>query len=200
MHRAGPGLGGAMASVDPRLVRLKELLEQKAILHGDFTLTSGKKSPYYFDGRLVTHDAEGITLIGELVQEILQGAGVDAVGGPSVGANPIITATLIASHRAHQPLDGFFVRPERKQYGTGKLIEGTLPSTPGAAVAIVEDSVTTGGSLRRGPLRRWRRRATGSAKSWSWWTGAREVSSSLRAGGYDVEALLNADGDKIIAP
>lgn len=188
-----------MASVDPRLVRLKELLEQKAILHGDFTLTSGKKSPYYFDGRLVTHDAEGITLIGELVQEILQGAGVDAVGGPSVGANPIITATLIASHRAHQPLDGFFVRPERKQYGMGKLIEGTLPSTPGAAVAIVEDSVTTGGSLRR---------AIEAVEAEGYRVGKVVVVvdrrqggvESLRAGGYDVEALLDADGDKIIAP
>ena len=190
-----------MTPTDPRRARLKELVEQKAVLHGDFTLASGAKSSYYIDGRRVTHDAEGITLIGELVEELLHEAGVEAIGGPAAGANPIITAAQMVAHQRKRPLEGFFVRAEQKEYGTGQRIEGNLPATPGARVAIVDDTLTTGGSIERAI------EAVGAQgckvakvvvlvdRSASGGGGAEK----LRARGYDVVALLKADGDKIIA-
>ncbi len=68
---------------DQRMKRLKEILQEKAVMRGEFTLTSGQKSSYYFDGRKVTHDAEGISLIGALVHEVMEEAGLDAIGGPA---------------------------------------------------------------------------------------------------------------------
>ena len=185
--------------MDPRLARLKELVEQKAVLRGEFTLSSGLKSSHYVDARRVTHDAEGITLIGELVQEIVAAAGVEAIGGPTAGANPIITAAQIAAHRKQQPLGGFFVRSERKQHGTGQLIEGNHPASPGARVAIVDDTLTTGGSIER---------AIEAVES----AGSKVVkvvvlvdrrqggAERLRARGYDVQALFEADEEANITP
>ena len=179
---------------DPRRARLKELVESLAVLRGTFTLSSGKQSNYYFDGRKVTHDAEGVALVGALVYEALEGAGVEAIGGPAAGANPIITATQIVSYQKTRPLAGFFVRSERKGHGTERLIEGNLPSTPGARVAVVDDVVTTGGSLRR---------AIEAVEAAGCVVGRAVVlvdrrqggCEALRADGYDVVALFEADDE-----
>lgn len=124
------------------LERAKEL---GALRFGEFTLSSGQKSSYYFDGRLLSLDPEGSDLISRAFLEIAQEAGAEAVGGPAVAAVPIAGALALRSHMAGRPLPGFFVRPEAKKHGAGKQIEGPLPA--GARVAVFDDTVSTGGSL-----------------------------------------------------
>lgn len=127
--------------------RLLELaLERGAIRYGDFTLSSGRKSSYYFDGRLLSLDPEGAHLIGNALLPLLADAGVAAVGGPTLGADPIVAAAAMASWQQGTPLPAFIVRKEAKGHGMAQLIEGPLPAA-GASVAIVDDTCTTGGSL-----------------------------------------------------
>ena len=78
--------------------RLLEVFKEHAILHGDFTLSSGLKSSYYFDGRLVTLWPEGAYLIGKKIFDILKGTGAEAVGGMTIGADPMVTAVAVVSH------------------------------------------------------------------------------------------------------
>ena len=127
-----------------RLVALA--LERGAIRYGDFTLSSGRKSAYYFDGRLLSLDPEGAYLLGHALLPLLTDAGVSAVGGPTLGADPIVTAVATASWQQGNPMPAFIVRKESKSHGTAQLIEGPLPPA-GASVAIVDDTCTTGGSL-----------------------------------------------------
>lgn len=127
---------------------LKDLIEEKALFRGEFTLASGKKSDYYIDARLVTLSALGARLIGpavlEAVKDDLHAGNIQAVGGMSVGADPIATAVSIASLKEGVPLDAFIVRKEEKTHGMGKRVEGPLEE--GMGVIIVEDVSTTGGS------------------------------------------------------
>ncbi len=126
--------------------RLLELaLERGALKYGEFTLSSGKKSSYYFDGRLLSLDPEGALLIGRALVPLLRQAGVDAVGGPTLAADPIVTAVALTSQLEGKGIPAFIVRKETKEHGTGQLIEGPLAS--GSRVAIVDDTCTTGGSL-----------------------------------------------------
>jgi len=120
-------------------------LEKGAIKYGDFTLTSGKKSSYYFDGRLLSLDPEGAHLIAQALLPLLGQAGAKAVGGTTLGADPIVAAVALASHLDRQPIPAFIVRKESKAHGTKQNIEG--PLTPGTNVAIIDDVCTTGGSL-----------------------------------------------------
>jgi orotate phosphoribosyltransferase len=126
--------------------RLIELLQRDALKRGTFTLASGRTSHYYVDGRKLTLSAEGAALIGAGVLELLAGEfKVDAVGGLTMGADPIVGATLaLAAAAGLGHLRGFLVRKEAKGHGTGKLVEG--PLEPGSTVAIVDDVATTGGS------------------------------------------------------
>ncbi len=126
--------------------RLIALLKRDALRTGSFTLASGRTSHYYVDGRTVTLSAEGASLIGVGVLEALADLpGVRAVGGLTMGADPIVGATLAAAGAGGWPdLRGFLVRKEAKGHGTGKLVEG--PLQPGMVVAIVDDVATTGGS------------------------------------------------------
>lgn len=137
--------GELLKNPDPRVRRVKQIEEEKAILKGSFTLASGATSTYYLDGRKATHDAEGAALIGEIVADLI-GEDVRAVGGPSTAANPIITATQLAAYRRGRKLGGFYVRTETKKHGTKRLVEGNLPGR-GQAVVIVDDTMTTGGSV-----------------------------------------------------
>jgi orotate phosphoribosyltransferase len=126
--------------------RLLELaLDRGAIKYGDFTLTSGRKSSYYFDGRLLSLDPEGATLIARAMLPLLIQAGVEAVGGLTLGADPIVVAVAMASHLEGNPVPAFIVRKEQKAHGTKQNIEGSLK--PGSRVAIVDDVCSTGGSL-----------------------------------------------------
>ena len=128
--------------------RLKEILKKRSILRGRFKLASGKESDYYIDARLTTLDAEGVNLIARLfLAEIGRDPEIAAVGGPTMGADPIVGALISLCHEAGAPLNGFLVRKEEKGHGTGKLIEGHLKE--GDRVVIVEDVATTGGSIIR---------------------------------------------------
>ncbi len=127
--------------------RLLEIFKEKAVLHGDFTLTSGLKTSYYFDGRMMTLWPEGAYLIGRRIFRMLVEAGADAVGGMTLGADPIASAVAVVSHLEGRPIPAFIVRGEAKVHGTQKRIEGPLKA--GMRVAIVDDVITTGGSVLR---------------------------------------------------
>ena len=183
---------GGEAPRDTRHARLKQIIEDRAVMRGTFTLASGKTSAYYFDGRRATHDAEGAGLIGEFVAELLD-PGVDAVGGPATGANPIITATQIASARAGRPIDAFYVRSKAKEYGTARLVEGNLPG-PGAGVVVVDDTMTTGGSLRHA-IEAVEAEGCRVARVIVVVDRGEGATEGLRAQGYEVSALFHADAD-----
>ncbi len=117
-------------------------------MRGEFTLSSGKKSNYYLDCRLTTLDPEGAFLTGYAVFELLESMGVrpDAIGGLSMGADPIVSATILVSHLEKKPIRGFLVRKERKAHGAQRRIEGL--DGPVERVVIVDDACTTGGSTQ----------------------------------------------------
>jgi len=118
---------------------LKRLLLEKAIKTGEFTLASGKKSNFYVDCRKVTLHPEGAKLIGKLILDKIRGLKVDAVGGLTMGADPITSSVV-----ALGSIPGFIVRKKEKEHGTKQKIEGIIE--PGWSVVIVEDVATSGGS------------------------------------------------------
>jgi orotate phosphoribosyltransferase len=118
---------------------LKLLKQQAAYKFGDFTLSSGKKSDFYVDCRKVTLHPEGARLIAKIVLEKIKGLKIDAIGGLTLGADPIVSSVVALSC-----LPGFIVRKKAKEHGTKQRIEGILRS--GWNVVIVEDVATTGGS------------------------------------------------------
>lgn len=126
--------------------RLAEILKAESLKKGHFVLASGRTSDYYLDCRRTTLHPEGAYLAGCLFLEALDRRGwkAGAVGGLTLGADPLATATAIASHLESRPILAFLVRKEAKGHGTGQRIEG-MPA-PGTPVVLVEDVVTTGGS------------------------------------------------------
>lgn len=132
-----------MASRYPKLV---EALRAKSLQRGVFTLASGRVSDYYIDGKLTCMDPEGATLIADAILSEIKDLPVDAVGGMDMGATPIVGAVATRSFDAGRPLPVFVVRKDVKAHGTKKQIEGPLPPAP-CRVAIVDDVVTTGGSI-----------------------------------------------------
>jgi orotate phosphoribosyltransferase len=130
---------------------LLTLLAERSARRGDFTLASGRHSTLYIDARLTTMSPEGLSLIGPLGRAAVRRSwdGVAAVGGLTMGADPIAYAISYASQLASErpPLRAFTVRKEAKAHGTGKLVEG--PFVAGDRVVIVEDVITTGGSALR---------------------------------------------------
>lgn len=124
--------------------QLIELIRERALQFGQFTLASGKQASYYLDCRKVTLDSRGAKLIGAGMLDLLADDLPDLVGGMAVGADPITGAILAHAGTRGIPLRGIIVRKEAKAHGTGKFVEG--PFSAGEKVAIVEDVVTTGGS------------------------------------------------------
>lgn len=125
---------------------LAELLRARSVTHGDFQLSSGQRSSFYIDARKTTMSAEGQRLIGTLGVRAIREAGwkPSAVGGLTMGADPVAYAIARASLDDPPVLDAFSVRKAVKQHGTGRRIEGNFE--PGAAVVVIEDVITTGGS------------------------------------------------------
>ncbi|MBF4562349.1 orotate phosphoribosyltransferase [Microbacterium sp. VKM Ac-2870] len=123
---------------------LIDLIAADAVFHGDFTLSSGKKATYYVDMRKLTLDHRAAPAIGRLVLDAVRDLRVDAVGGLTLGADPIANAVMHASVAAGTPVDAFVVRKEPKDHGRGRQIEGA--EVAGKRVVIVEDTSTTGGS------------------------------------------------------
>ena len=124
---------------------LERAQELDALRFGDFTLTSGAKSNYYFDGRILTLDPEGADLVSEAFLAMAVAAGATGVGGPTVAAVPIAGALALRSRQAGTPMDGYFVRDAVKEHGARKQVEGAIK--PGAKVVVFDDTVSTGGSL-----------------------------------------------------
>ena len=126
--------------------RLKELLIERSLERGDFTLASGRRSHYYVDARRTTMSAEGQFLVGKVGLQAVRDAGhaPTHIGGLTMGADPVSYAIAHESWMDGRPIDAFSVRKSTKEHGTGQRIEGGLPRD--ASVVLVEDSMTSGGS------------------------------------------------------
>ncbi len=126
--------------------RLLQLLKRKALKRGKIILSSGKVSSYYLDGRLITLTSSGAYWLGSIILDLIKGKRVTAIGGPTLGADPIVGAVITLAAIKKKKLSGFIVRKDTKKYGMQRLIEG--PSLPrGSRVVLVDDVATTGGSL-----------------------------------------------------
>ncbi|MBP2646437.1 MAG: pyrE [Gemmatimonadetes bacterium] len=128
---------------------LERLLKERSVRFGDFLLASGQRSSYYIDCRLTTMSAQGMVLIGRLGLRAIREAGwaPDAIGGLTMGADPVAYAVAAASAAAPPVIDAFSVRKEAKVHGTGRSIEGNFRE--GARVVVVEDVITSGGSAEK---------------------------------------------------
>ena len=124
--------------------RLIQLFHERALKFGDFTLASGKKSTYYLDGKQISLNSTGLRLVSLGLLDLLHDVAFDAIGGMTIGADPIVGGVLVAAAELGKSLDGFLVRKEPKGHGTQRYIEG--PVQPHAKVVVIDDVVTTGGS------------------------------------------------------
>lgn len=138
-------MAGETISQDDR-ARLIALLKARSVQHGTFTLASGRSSSYYVDARLTTMSATGLSLVGSLGLAVLRAAGwaPSAVGGLTLGADPVAYALARASVDRPPIVDAFTVRKEPKAHGRGRRIEGCF--TAGSSVVVVEDVITSGAS------------------------------------------------------
>ncbi|GAA1811390.1 orotate phosphoribosyltransferase [Nesterenkonia flava] len=138
----------ATAASDPAAdrSRLQQLIDELAVVRGKVTLSSGKEADYYIDLRRITLHHEAAPLVGRVMLQMLDDAGVEcvAVGGLTMGADPVGTAMLHAAAGQGRSLDSFVVRKAAKSYGMGRQVEG--PSVEGRKVVVLEDTSTTGGS------------------------------------------------------
>jgi orotate phosphoribosyltransferase len=126
--------------------RLLQFLKQKALKHGRVLLSSGKVSNYYLDGRLVTLSSQGAYWVASIILDLIKDKKITAIGGPTLGADPIVGAVISLAAIKGKKLGGFIVRKGTKKHGMQHLIEG--PRLPkGSRVVLVDDVVTTGGSL-----------------------------------------------------
>lgn len=128
--------------------QLKELLLEKSVKKGDFTLASGKKSDLYVDCRVTAMDCHGACLVGQvgwdLVKDLVEKENLDCIGGMTMGADPVSLAVGMTSAQNGGNLQVFTIRKEPKDHGRGKQIEGNF--SEGNRVLIVDDVITTGGS------------------------------------------------------
>lgn len=129
--------------------QLRKILLELSYEKRDVILASGKKSDFYFDGKQTTLNAQGAVLVGLTLWELIQRTGcrIQAIGGPTLGADPIVSAISVVSALKGNPIPAFIVRKEPKAHGTAAWIEGVKNLRPGMQVALVEDVVTSGGSI-----------------------------------------------------
>ncbi len=136
------------------LERLRGLMQRHCFQYGDFTLRSGHKSAYYYNGKRVTLRPSGAKLIGEALVDIVLASGAEAVGGPELGAVPVAMAVGLAGLSRHgRDLPVFVVREEKTHGARDRVAEpyaddGEALLTPGRRIAIVEDAITTGGAVQ----------------------------------------------------
>jgi orotate phosphoribosyltransferase len=125
--------------------QLKQEILNKAVVHGKVILSSGKEADYYVDLRRVTLDATGAPLVGEVMLDLTKDLDFDAVGGLTLGADPVANAMMHVAAKTGRKLDSFVVRKAEKAHGLQRRIEG--PDVKGRRVLAVEDTSTTGGSV-----------------------------------------------------
>lgn len=140
---------GSVKRNDPQLSRLAELVQELSVVHEKVTLASGQESDFYVDMRRATLHHEAAPLIGHVMIDLLEENGfplekIDAVGGLTMGADPVATAMMHAAASRGLELDAFVVRKTAKDHGMKRQIEG--PSVQGKKVVVLEDTSTTGGS------------------------------------------------------
>ena len=136
-----------MTFSSPAKPRLVELIKQLAVVHGRVTLSSGIEADYYVDLRRATLHHEAAPLIGQVMLDLLDDAGIndfDSVGGLTMGADPVATAVLHQAAARGRNIDAFVVRKAAKAHGMGRQVEG--PDVAGTRVSVLEDTSTTGGS------------------------------------------------------
>ena len=133
-----------MTDIAADRARLLEIVKDKAIVHGRVTLSSGKEADFYVDLRRITLSGQAAPLVGEVMLDLTADLEFDAVGGLTMGADPVAAAMLHAAARRGEQLDAFVVRKAGKAHGLQQRIEG--PSVEGRRVVIVEDTSTTGAS------------------------------------------------------
>ncbi len=137
--------------MDSNLKNLKRelaaILFEKSYLEGDFTLTSGRKSDYYFDCRQSSLHPKGAFLIGSIFYAMLEGFKPQAVAGMTMGADPLVTSTSVVAYTKGLYLPALIVRKEAKAHGTGRTVEGLANVKAGDSVILLEDVVSTGGSV-----------------------------------------------------
>lgn len=125
--------------------KLIQILKEKSLTTGvERVLTSGRTSNYYIDAKMTTLDPFGAQLVGRLIIQVLSDYELDAIGGYTLGADPIVSVVAALSAETDRPLSAFIVRKEPKKHGERKMIEG--PFQKGWRVAVIDDVVTTGGS------------------------------------------------------
>ena len=174
-------------SIAEQLLQLA--LDEGALQYGDFTLSSGLKSRYYFDGRLLSLHPEGAHLISQALIPIIRDSGAVSVGGPTMSAVPIVAAVAVASHQEGSPIPAFIVRMTVKPYGTERGVEG--PLVPGTKVAIVDDVCTSGSAIFHAITAAEREGCT-VAKVIAVVDRCQGGSDEIRNRGYDFVALMEA--------
>jgi orotate phosphoribosyltransferase len=125
---------------------LFSLLQKEALKKGEFVLSSGKTSNYYLDGRIITLNPQGAYLVASIILELIKDKNIDAIGGPTLGADPIAGAIAALSHIQKAPIKTFIVRKAVKEHGTQRQVEGPALGK-GARVILVDDVATTGKAL-----------------------------------------------------
>lgn len=178
----------ANATVAQCRARLAELIKEYALRFGDFTLASGQKSTYFIDGKLVTLQAEGAYCLARCILEALRGVDVEAVGGMSIGADPIAGAVVAIAGSMGMPLLGFLVRKEQKDHGTRKQVEGPLHD--GMRVVMLEDVVTTGGSTLKAIEAMEREKRAKVVKVVAMVDRLQGARENLASRGYELESIF----------
>lgn len=128
--------------------KLKEIITRRSLRFGEFILASGKKSNYYINGKNTTLEPEGLNLICKIFLNWIKKefADIKGVGGPTLGADPIVGGIVALSIEQKNPLKGFIIRKEPKGHGTNQWIEGRDNFSSGEKVILIEDVITTGGT------------------------------------------------------
>ena len=173
--------------------QLRDLLYRQSFRYSEqpaFKLTSGPMSRYYIDCKKVTLDPKGATLIGQLVFERIKTLHPQGVGGLTLGADPIALAVAVTSYLEGQPIPAFIIRKEPKSHGSQAWIEGNLPE--GAAVVVVEDVVTTGGSTIKA-IERLKAHGCKILKVLALVDRLEGGREAIEAAGYPLESLFTLD-------
>jgi orotate phosphoribosyltransferase len=139
------GIPGTESTGDHDRAALRRQILDKAVVHGRVVLSSGQEADYYVDLRRITLDGEAAPLVGRVMLDVTRELEFDAVGGLTLGADPVAAAMLHAASASGRRLDAFVVRKEGKAHGLQRRIEG--PDVAGRRVLAVEDTSTTGGSV-----------------------------------------------------